>query len=395
MALWDALESAIDAPPSPTIPSIMHPAQKRKRSDLAGSSQDSSGSDTDHDGDDGNSPFRAPVPSSSPESEAVLSPPINANLIALAMRVGSAKRLRGEHQQELEVFASDALRVQNIKLFAELKSVSSRLEKIVNTSPAYQVSESLAKNIYSYALGVMFSSKLAAYKGTVPLNHVLDIVKCFRFDIPKGIEHNPADWAKIVGEAQDALTQIRSKIKKALRASLKPDNSADHQNIYNLTQELIAKSSCKVTIQLCARVALMRAVYMEDPSGRYWNSVDDYLSKIRTHADTPEKLVRAFKHILNEDRKEHGAAAECTFSHEYGDDEFQQRVDNTIVGASAAAPTYAPVPAHAAPLAALGMDAPPAGYSELPSATSSARSGTTTPRSGAATGAGPGEAALV
>lgn len=91
-----------------------------------------------------------------------------------------------------------------------------------------------------------------------------------------------------------------------------------------------------------------RAVYVEDASDRFWNSVDEYLGKIRSKADTPEKLVRcavrrcllrglclpsvarAFKHILNEDRKTHGSALECDISDEYGADEFQQRVDDTI-----------------------------------------------------------------
>ncbi|KAJ7025932.1 hypothetical protein C8F04DRAFT_1190968 [Mycena alexandri] len=48
----------------------------------------------------------------------------------------------------------------------------------------------------------------------IPLetSHFKSILKKYRFDfdIPSGIENIPADWAKLVAEAQDALTQRRS-----------------------------------------------------------------------------------------------------------------------------------------------------------------------------------------
>jgi hypothetical protein len=44
------------------------------------------------------------------------------------------------------------------------------------------------------------------------------ILKKYRFDIPPGLEHNQADWAKVISAVQDALTQKRSKIKKAVRS---------------------------------------------------------------------------------------------------------------------------------------------------------------------------------
>lgn len=92
-------------------------------------------------------------------------------------------------------------------------------------------------NIFSYADGVFFSAKLSAYKGTVPLNHLLvsfqlhictcvlltalcyqDIIKRLRFDLPANIEHNRADWKKVTAVAQEALTQIRGSVKKEVRA---------------------------------------------------------------------------------------------------------------------------------------------------------------------------------
>ncbi|OJT05155.1 hypothetical protein TRAPUB_4054, partial [Trametes pubescens] len=71
----------------------------------------------------------------------------------------------------------------------------------------------------------------------------------------------------------------------------------------------------------------LRAVYAEDASDGFWNSVEECLGKIRRKADAPDKLVRAFKHILNENRKAHGPALRCDIPDEYRADDFQRRVD--------------------------------------------------------------------
>jgi hypothetical protein len=43
---------------------------------------------------------------------------------------------------------------------------------------------------------------------------IQEILKKYRFDLPAGIEHNPADFSKVIGAIQEALTQKRSKFKK-------------------------------------------------------------------------------------------------------------------------------------------------------------------------------------
>ena len=90
-------------------------------------------------------------------------------------------------------------------------------------------------NINNYGLAVMLSVNISAYKGGVPRNHVLvcilfffhddvtfsfkrpqDILKRYRFDLPEGIEHDYANWEKISTYVSYALTQNRSKVKKAV-----------------------------------------------------------------------------------------------------------------------------------------------------------------------------------
>jgi hypothetical protein len=93
-------------------------------------------------------------------------------------------------------------------------------------------------NIRKYAPAVLLSSKINVYKGNTATNILMvrramrrlshhcfgfsiffkSILKNYRFDfdIPSGIENIPADWAKLVAEAQEALTQRRSTIKKTV-----------------------------------------------------------------------------------------------------------------------------------------------------------------------------------
>ncbi|KAJ7117556.1 hypothetical protein C8R44DRAFT_552931, partial [Mycena epipterygia] len=153
-----------------------------------------------------------------------------------------------------------------------------RLDAFEAGKPPFAVSDDTETNIYFYAAAILLSTKLSAYKGSVAKNILLDIIKINRFDLPSNIERNPADYAKLVVVVQDALTQLRSKIKKAVR---KPAASArEHQNIFDLTTHLVQGTKCAVTPELCAR----RQVYIEDSGPKFWDSLDADLRKIRNRA---------------------------------------------------------------------------------------------------------------
>ena len=161
-------------------------------------------------------------------------------------------------------------------------------------------------NITNYGLAVMLSVNISAYKGGVPRNHVLvcisflfmmmwhshsnlpqDILKRYRFDLPEGIEHDYANWEKISAYVSYALTQNRSKVKKAvcdynihillmqnhhdtiqIRQSVKAN-----MNIFSLSQAIVYSTPCRPTVQLCARVALM----VSDLYRFYIEYLDEYL----------------------------------------------------------------------------------------------------------------------
>ncbi|KAJ7796054.1 hypothetical protein B0H14DRAFT_2620315 [Mycena olivaceomarginata] len=122
-------------------------------------------------------------------------------------------------------------------------TAGTKVDKILVGQPSFEVSIDLQENISSYASAVLLSSKITIYKGDGPKNVLLGIIKKYRFDIPDGVEKIPADWAKIVAEVQEALTQKYSKIKKLIGWSLEVNKTdetngpdSEHQNIFTLAQ---------------------------------------------------------------------------------------------------------------------------------------------------------------
>ncbi|EKM48788.1 uncharacterized protein PHACADRAFT_108257, partial [Phanerochaete carnosa HHB-10118-sp] len=67
-----------------------------------------------------------------------------------------------------------------------------------------------------YTIGVLLPSQLATYKGVVPNNYVTGILKCYRFNLPAGIERNHGRWAKMIKAIQNGMTEQRAKIKKTV-----------------------------------------------------------------------------------------------------------------------------------------------------------------------------------
>ncbi|KAJ7073660.1 hypothetical protein C8F01DRAFT_1075388 [Mycena amicta] len=145
---------------------------------------------------------------------------------------------------------------------------------------------------------------------------------------------------RVRGLYTQQLTQLRAKIKKTKIGPL----PARHQNIYTLSKLLVDGSNCNVTVELCARVALMREVFMQcyNTDGNLWNKIDSYLEAIRKKAaGDAHKIARAFRMILQDDRNNHG-----TDDYEIIDDAgalVQQEVASVIDASTMDTATSVPV----------------------------------------------------
>ncbi|KAJ6562110.1 hypothetical protein B0H19DRAFT_1068788 [Mycena capillaripes] len=261
--------------------------------------------------------------------------PVNQNLTAVIQRFVAKKRLRTDQVADLEVFIKDSPAVREAKAYAQNLHLENMINAIRIAAPPWVPSEDLEKNINSYAAAVLLSVKLPAYKGNIPKHILFAILKKQRFDLPAGIEHNPANWGKVKKVVDNGLTQFRSKCKKAISGSLK-GQPKERTNIFELTQAMVENTNCEVNVLLCARVAFMRKHFLKDPGKGYWDTVDKALVKIRKKADGDSvKISRAFKHILKSDRETHGVD---DYVIEDTVDELQKEVDDLIGNAAVTAP---------------------------------------------------------
>ncbi|KAJ7842641.1 hypothetical protein B0H14DRAFT_3868840 [Mycena olivaceomarginata] len=261
---------------------------------------------------------------------------VNENISAAATRYMERKRLKPDQKAEVNAFLHDPASIREVKLLVNLMVVQSQIDKIITTTAPWQPSEDLLKNIDHSAAAVLLSSKIRTYKGTTPTNIVVEILKKYRFDLPAGIEHNPADFSKVIGAIQEALTQKRSKFKKLIIHSLKPHDhksvenapKANQLNIFQLTTAFVDGTRCSVSVPVCARVALMRKVYLKEPGKRFWDAVDEDLVKIRKKAGgDSKKIIRAFRHILENDQEGHGVTDYDLRAEDETVDGYQQEID--------------------------------------------------------------------
>ncbi|KAJ7821023.1 hypothetical protein B0H14DRAFT_2371661 [Mycena olivaceomarginata] len=282
----------------------------------------------------------------------------NQNIVYTARQYAERKRLCSDQVTALEVFlnvssaflsfvfcfvalAHDSVQgtpsLRKAKMVADLRALGNQVEKIVTSKPAFEVSEDCKTNICKYACAVLLSSKINVYKGDGITQILTDIIKRHRFDLPPRVEHVPANWAKVLAIVQDALTQTPLKVKKEIAWSLKVNKSdelhaplAQHKNIYQLAQAIVKGTQCSVNVVLCARIAVMRAVYLKHPGGKFWDEMDKCLAQIRRiGGNNAKKITRGFRQALEADQAKHGVKGSYKLD-EMVVDEFQQKINDLI-----------------------------------------------------------------
>ncbi|EPQ51211.1 hypothetical protein GLOTRDRAFT_96416 [Gloeophyllum trabeum ATCC 11539] len=271
-----------------------------------------------------------------------------------AHRYSKKLKLTKEQQDRGDDFNARSLSERLYILWAGQQALRNQVDKIVTAQPLYAVSNSLKKSIDKYALAALLSAKISHYKGDIPRIHVEGLLKKYQeHELPRDLERNPADWSKVQSQIQYSLTQLRSKWKKAIAASIKNKDKTKCTNIYKLAQNL-ATSKNTVTAALCTRVAVMREVYIEkygheaapghespqagedddEPGGNadYWFAMDGRLELIRELAGGDKKKIsRALKSILKDDRKTYGIFAESEGAEgDQEENDFQQEVDEVV-----------------------------------------------------------------
>ncbi|KAJ7893315.1 hypothetical protein B0H14DRAFT_3125788 [Mycena olivaceomarginata] len=315
----------------PTITPV--PARKRTRHERDGTSS-AVASDDERD---------EPTMGSTPLAGLNLnrSGPATQNAANAVRAFAKKQKLRGEQLTQVDTFLNDTPTVREGKLFGLVLGLQNDVANIIVAAPAFSVSPELQTNIKSYALAVMLSPKLAQYRGDLPVQHVMNILKKHRFDMPPGIENNPADMQKITAAVQYAFTQDRSSLKKKLFSSVRVTRldatgtrvavdlpPGQHQNLFGLAQAFVEGTKCRITNALCGRIALMRDVYLQNSTSSFWVSLDEALAAMRTAAEGNDEACDVmFEDLINMDKTLHGAV-DIVYQ---ATNNIQQEVDDLIV----------------------------------------------------------------
>ncbi|KAJ7687475.1 hypothetical protein B0H14DRAFT_2653804 [Mycena olivaceomarginata] len=310
------------------------PAPSRKRSRHE---RDATSSTVPSDDERDDNPGSTPIPGLN------LAHPRSAtqNAVNAVKSFAKKQKLRGEQLTQVDTFLNDTPTVREGKIFSLLLGLQNDVGNIIVAAPAFSVSAELQTNIKSYALAVMLSPKLAQYRGDLPVQHVINILKKHRFAMPPGIENNPADMQKITAAVQYAFTQDRSSLKKKLFASVRVSQlneagvrvvvdlpSDQHQNLFALAQAFVDGTKCRITNALCGRIALMRDIYLQNSTSSFWSSLDAALSLMRTAADGNEEACDAmFEDLIIAEKALHGAV-DIVYQ---ATNNIQQEVDDLIV----------------------------------------------------------------
>ncbi|KAJ7715592.1 hypothetical protein B0H14DRAFT_3522584 [Mycena olivaceomarginata] len=221
-----------------------------------------------------NRPTVTPAPSPTMSETTTLAAPIPG------LNLAHPRSATQNAVNAVDTFLNDTPTVREGKIFSLLLGLQNDVGNIIVAAPAFSVSAELQTNIKSYALAVMLSPKLAQYHGDLPVQHVINILKKHRFDMPPGIENNPADMQKITAAVQYAFTQDRSSLKK------------------------------------------------KNSTSSFWSSLDAAVSLMRTAADGNEEACEAmFEDLIIADKALHGAV-DIVYQ---AMNNIQQEVDDLIV----------------------------------------------------------------
>ncbi|KAE9400409.1 hypothetical protein BT96DRAFT_993098 [Gymnopus androsaceus JB14] len=246
----------------------------------------------------------------------------NGNVLAAAKRYAGIKRLRVDQLTEVETFLND--------------------------TPAGREVRNYIKNIGHYVSAVFFSVRLAAFRGDHATKLVTAKLISLCLDLPENIEHDIASYDRLDEAVGEFFTQRRSLAKKEIRDSVCKKASGKFTalpdkeclNIYKLTQNLIkglclshsegddkkiccllrpaeklptsgirlhVKTRIIVTVELCARIAIMRRVYQMVSGQDYWPSADNSMEALQKKVGyDKDRIGRLVKDVLLKDRAKYG-----------------------------------------------------------------------------------------
>lgn len=257
-------------------------------------------------------------------------------------------RLKTSGQMELHYAAKLTPAQRSIWTAAQILKVHDRLDDIQPVDAKWQIPETLWDKIEHFTFAGLVSPALPFYlKDASPVRLVMGILeKHPHWGFTKDVKSNKSKHDIVKARVQMRLTDRRAAIKKAIMLSIGPSpqlepnpvtTSEEHQSQAPVTPIPVSKkkhtgavrinivklctaianehseSEVVVTIQMCARFAFLRHVFVQSicnpalATWSYWPLVDMQLQLLREqYVGKPSSITTVLTMMLNNDRRDYG-----------------------------------------------------------------------------------------
>ncbi|KAL6300367.1 hypothetical protein BKA93DRAFT_802459 [Sparassis latifolia] len=254
---------------------------------------------------------------STPVSSAVslqtdLQPSRASNSLTFAKSLISGKRFKQSQVDAVERFAQATVDERLIMIYIALiggqGQDDARAVELANWVP----SKALETNLQTFGQLIVLSHKIRGYSTSVAAKLLWTLVKSLKWDIPAEVFTNPAATKRLDERVRYHLTQARSNLKKKLLASIASVDKNEHLHIYQLAESVCSGTRMNITIELCGRLAILRAEIELGKDKDFWMRVDARLNSLREKYKTnhPSSLAKAIRKILKNDEACHGPAVD-------------------------------------------------------------------------------------
>ncbi|KAF9466215.1 hypothetical protein BDZ94DRAFT_1252361 [Collybia nuda] len=276
------------------------------------------------------SPEQPNTPSSFPSSPCpasgtVLSYPESRkrpleDMTQFASTVSRSFKLQKKDRDELNMFTKYDPIEQQIWLAASMLKVQEQQATMTPPDAIYVIPKNLENKIEHYSFVILLDPTIASYiHQDGPLKMITDLLdQNPSWGLTPAVKDNKSKYDVIVTRVCGRLTSRRYDIKKILgdslgkiSAGLDGNGRVDATDIVTLCQALVKiyrSANITVTVQLCARIAFLRYLIAEKPTGRFWEGVDKELLSTRTDLPSAARQSRFFGSLLKLDRETYGDA---------------------------------------------------------------------------------------
>ncbi|KAJ7796772.1 hypothetical protein B0H14DRAFT_3494448 [Mycena olivaceomarginata] len=243
------------------------------------------------------------------------------DMTQFATEVSRVHKLTKVDHKQLQTFSKYPQAEQLIFLAGSIFSLAHHQRLLVPTDTPIVLPKKLQGKILDYASIVMLNPSVPAYRnekiGAVKLLTDLITTNGVLWGFTDDMKDDCHQMKAVKDKAGGALTTRQNGIKNMITASLGDAPPlgetlrSNTLNIVELTEALISQQkvkTIKIDVALCGCVAVLRQVVTEDPSNKYWTTVDSELENLQVKYPDPVKMSKFIKkHILDPDFKTYGA----------------------------------------------------------------------------------------